>query len=103
MSVYILPLVEFHTGLPYASVDELGNYAGTPNVNRYPAFFSADTRFVRDFKVRTKYTLRVSLSAFNLSNHFNALSVHANVADPQYGVFFGNYTRRYRGDLEVLF
>lgn len=103
LNVYILPLVEFHTGLPYASVDELGNYVGMPNVNRYPAFFSADTRFVKDFKVRTKYTLRLSLSAFNLSNHFNALSVHANVADPQYGVFFGNYTRRYRGDLEVLF
>lgn len=103
LGLYILPLVEFHTGQPYTSVDALGNYVGTPNVNRFPAFFSADTRFVRDFKVRTKYTLRFSLSAFNMTNHFNALSVHANVADPQYGDFFGNYTRRYRGDFEVLF
>ena len=103
LGVYILPLVEFHTGLPYTSVDALGNYVGMPYQKRYPAFFSADTRFVRDFKVRTKYTLRLSLSAFNMTNHFNALSVHANVADPQYGAFFGNYTRRYRGDFEVLF
>jgi hypothetical protein len=103
LGLYVLPLIEFHTGLPYASVDALGNYAGMPYQNRYPSFFSADTRFVRDFKVWTKYTLRLSLSAFNITNHFNALSVHANVADPQYGVFFGNYTRRYRGDFEVLF
>lgn len=103
LGLYVVPLVEFHTGQPYASVDALGNYVGMPYQNRYPSFFSADTRFVRDFKVRTKYTVRLSLSAFNMTNHFNALSVHANVADPQYGVFFGNYTRRYRGDFEVLF
>jgi hypothetical protein len=29
--------------------------------------------------------------------------VHNNIADPQYGVFFGNYHRHYRLDLEVLF
>jgi hypothetical protein len=43
------------------------------------------------------------VSGFNLTNHFNALSVHANTADPQYGVFFGNYHLRYRADFDVLF
>ena len=49
-----------------------------------------------------KYTLRV-LTGTNISNHFNALAVHENIADPEYGVFFGNYHRHYRGDFEVLF
>jgi hypothetical protein len=47
--------------------------------------------------------VRFSVTGFNLTNHFNALAVHANVEDPQYGIFFGNYHRRYRGDFEVLF
>ena len=54
-------------------------------------------------KVNAKYTLRFSVSGFNLSNHFNALSVHSNVADPYYGTFFGNYHLRYRADFDVLF
>jgi hypothetical protein len=78
---------------------------GVPNSNatRFPNFFSADARLLRDFKVTAKYTVRLSLSGFNLTNHFNALAVHDNIADPQYGVFFGNYHRRYRFDFEVLF
>jgi hypothetical protein len=78
-------------GVPYA------------DSTRFPNFFSADSRFSKDFKVRSKYTFRISGSVFNVTNHFNALAVHGNVADPECGVFFGNYQRRYRGDFEVLF
>ena len=70
---------------------------------RFPNFFSADTRLMRDFKVNPKYTLRLSVTGFNLTNHFNALAIHDNVNDPQAGVFFGNYHRRYRFDFEVVF
>jgi len=101
----ILPIVEYRNGFPYARVDALQDYAGTPNssATRFPKFFSADARVLKDFKVSPKYTLRLSVTGFNLTNHFNALAVHANVADPQFGVFFGNYHRRYRGDFEVVF
>jgi hypothetical protein len=58
---------------------------------------------LRDFKVARKYTLRFSVSVLNALNHFNALDVHANTADPQFGTFFGHYKRRYRADLEILF
>jgi hypothetical protein len=102
---YFLPLAEFHNGFPYARVDALGNYIGMPNGGRvrYPNYFSMDNRIVKDFVYHSKYTLRFSFSAFNISGHFNALSVHANIADPQYGTFFGTYPRRYRGDFEVIF
>jgi hypothetical protein len=43
------------------------------------------------------------VSGFNLTNHFNALDVHSNSADPQAGVFFGNYKRRFRMDFDVVF
>jgi hypothetical protein len=101
----ILPIVEYRNGFPYAQFNAQQEYVGIPNssTTRFPRFLSADTRLMRDFKVNPKYTLRLSLTGFNLTNHFNALAVHANVTDPQFGVFFGNYHRRYRGDFEVVF
>jgi hypothetical protein len=101
----LLPIMEFRDGFAYARVNVLGDYVGTPfsRHERFPDFFSADGRMLKDFKVNPKYTLRLSVSGFNLSNHFNALSVHANTADPQYGVFFGNYKVRYRADFDILF
>jgi hypothetical protein len=100
-----LPIVEYRNGLPYARLDALQNYAGVPYADRFPNFFSADTRFSKDVKLKStsKYTLRISLTVFNATNHFNALAVHDNIADPLSGVFFGNYQRHYRGDFEVVF
>ncbi len=101
----VLPIVEYRSGFPYAVKDALQNYAGTPysDSTRFRNFFSADARFMKDFKASKKYTLRISLTASNLTNHFNPLAIHDNIADPQYGVSFGNYHRRYRGDFEVVF
>jgi hypothetical protein len=101
----LLPTLEYRNGFPYAAFDAFQNFVGTPNsdATRFPNFFSADLRAMRDFRVSKKYTLRLSLTGFNLTNHFNALAVHRNIADPLYGVFFGNYHRRYRFDFEVVF
>jgi hypothetical protein len=99
------PIVEYRNGLPYARLDVLQNYVGIPygNSTRFPNFFSADARFIKDVKLNAKYTVRVSVTASNMTNHFNALAVHDNIADPLQGVFFGNFPRRYRGDFEVVF
>jgi TonB-dependent Receptor Plug Domain len=101
----VYPIVEYRTGSPYAVVDEARNYVGVPYSERYryPNFFSADARVSKDIPFRHKYTLRFSVSGFNLTNHFNPLDVHANLSDPLSGVFFGNYVRRFRGDFDVLF
>lgn len=101
-----LPLVEYRSGFPYARLNALGDYVGMPfgDRSRFPNYFSADTRILKDVPVKGgKYTLRFSWSGFNLTNHFNALAVHSNIADPQYGVFFGNYQLRHRADFDVLF
>ena len=64
---------------------------------------SADARVSRDFKVNPKYTVRLSLSGFNLTNHFNPEAVHNNTGDPLYGLCFGHRGRRFTGDFDVLF
>jgi hypothetical protein len=99
----ILPTVEYRNGFPYTNFDMLQNYVGVPNGNRFPNFFSLDARLLRDFRVSQKHMIRLSVTGYNLTNHFNALAVHANIDDPQNGTFFGNYHRRFRFDFEILY
>jgi hypothetical protein len=104
-TLQMYPIIEYRSGFPYARYDALQNYVGVPNgdATRFPDFFAVDTRLSRDFKINPKYSVRLSVTGFNLTNHFNALAIHSNFADPQTGIFFGTYKRRYRFDFEVLF
>jgi hypothetical protein len=100
------PLVEIRTGFPYTLLNENQSYVGVPNSDqtRFPLFFSLDARLTREFKVffRPKYRVRCSLRGINLTNHFNPLGVHANIGDPQFGIFFGYLRRTYVVDLDVI-
>lgn len=99
----ISPMIEWRNGFPYASTDVTQNYVGIPNQNRFRNFFSLDSRVSKDFKLNDKYSVRLSVSGFNVTNHFNPLQVHSNIEDPAYGVFFGNHKRRFRLDFDVIF
>jgi hypothetical protein len=99
----IAPLIEFRSGFPYAVTDAAQNYVGVPNAQRFPIFFSVDSRFSKDIKVNPKYTVRLSVSGYNLTNHFNPEAFHNNAADPAFGLFFGQRGRRFTADFDVLF
>ncbi|MBO0859406.1 MAG: TonB-dependent receptor [Chloracidobacterium sp.] len=99
----IAPILEYRNGLPYSTIDSSQSYVGEVNSQRFPNFFSLDSRVSKDFQVTPKYAFRFSVSGFNLTNHFNALDIHRNTADPDYGAFFGNYNRRFRLDFDVIF
>jgi hypothetical protein len=101
--IHVMPKAEFRSGLPWSSVDVFQNYFGAPNRARFPGYFSADARVSKDFRVSEKYTFRISVSGSNLTDHFNPVSIHTNIADPAYGVFFGEYRRRYTADFDVVF
>ena len=99
----VAPIVEYRNGLPFSMIDSKQNYVGAGNSKRFPNFFSLDARVSKDFQINPKYGFRFSVSGFNLTNHFNALDVHRNTADPRNGIFFGNFQRRFRLDFDVLF
>lgn len=113
----IAPLVEWRTGFPYSVVDETQNYVGVPNTDnqRFPNFLSLDARITREFpinkavenilrfKLNDPYSVRVSFSIYNLTNHFNPPTLHNNIADPQFGLFFGQNKRRFRLDFDIIF
>ncbi len=103
MGFQIAPVLEFHSGFPYSTTDVLQNYVGLPNQSRYPAFFSLDSRFSKDIRVSPKYTVRLSVSGYNLTDHFNPEAVHNNIADPAYGYLFGQRGRRFTADFDVVF
>jgi hypothetical protein len=97
------PILEYRNGLPFSTIDSSQAFVGEVNSERFPNFLSFDSRVSKDFQFSPKYAVRFSLSGFNLTNHFNALDVRRNTADPQFGTFFGNNQRRFRLDFDVLF
>jgi hypothetical protein len=99
----IAPLVEYRTGFPYITTDAYQRYAGVPNLTRFPDFLSVDSRFSKDIKVNAKYTVRFSISGFNLTNHFNPEAVRTNIDDPAFGYWFGQRGRHFTADFDVLF
>ena len=99
----IAPVFEYRSGFPFLATDAAQNYAGIPYQNRFPNFFSLDSRFSKDIKVSPKYSVRLSVSGFNLTDHFNPEALHTNIADPAYGFLFGQRGRRFTADFDVLF
>jgi hypothetical protein len=99
-----VPHLEYRNGFPYEPTNLLQQYltAETGPQPRFPRYFSANLRLSKELAVAEKHAVRVSLNVINLTNHFNALEVHSNAADPLYGTFFGNYTRRFTVDFDFL-
>jgi hypothetical protein len=100
----ITPHVEYRDGFTWQPMDALQNYIPLSSYQpRYPRYFSADVRASKDFNVGPHHAVRFSFTVRNLTNHTNPLQIHNNVADPQYGMFFGNYGRHYLVDFDFLY
>ncbi|HWS97013.1 MAG TPA: hypothetical protein VN620_11145, partial [Candidatus Methylomirabilis sp.] len=100
----INPHLELRNGFPWQPTDALQQWVQTYGPqSRYPRYFSADVAVAKDFKVREVHAVRLTMTVQNITNHFNPLQVHSNTSDPQYGQYFGNYTRKYLLDFDFLF
>ncbi len=100
----LIPKVELRNGFPYYPTDVYQQYVdGLALQSRFPRYFSADLRVSKDIKISSKHAVRLSATVLNLTNHFNPLEVHSNIADPMYGYFFGNYNRKFTIDFDFLY
>jgi hypothetical protein len=99
----ISPRVEYRDGFTWQSMDVFQNYIQSAYQPRYPRYFSADLRSSKDINVGAHHAVRFSFTVRNLTNHTNPLQIHNNVADPQYGMFFGGYGRHYLVDFDFLY
>jgi len=102
------PLLDVHTGFPYAAVDVLQNYVGAPNRLRFPAFVSLDLQLSKDFRLPLipwvkNHKFRGALRIFNITNHENYRDVYNNVASPLFGHFSGFQHRLMDVSLDVVY
>jgi hypothetical protein len=67
-----------------------------------PRYFSFDLRVLKDIQVDPKHAMCFSGVVRNLTGHFNPFEVHSNIADPQYGTFFGSNDRRVTLDFDIF-
>jgi hypothetical protein len=103
--MHISPHIEYRNGFTWQPVDQLQNYVALPPATqpRYPEYLSADARIAKDININPQHAIRLSLTIRNITNHDNPLQVHNNVADPQYGSYFGNYGTHALVDFDFLF
>jgi hypothetical protein len=104
----LTPLVDWHSGFPFSTFDDLQNYLGLPNSRRFPNFLALDVRAAKDFRPSfipwlRKHTLRGSVSVFNVSNHGNFRDVYNTVTSPYYGDYAGFEHRSYDLSLDILY
>jgi hypothetical protein len=101
------PVIDYHSGFPYSSIDVRQNYICTPNSDRFPRFFSLDMKLSKEFHVPLpyfkKHLMRGSLTTFNLTNHRNPRDVFNNAASPAFGQFVGDQHRFFDSALDVLY
>ena len=99
------PILEWRSGFPFSIADQNQNFVGTRNAagQRFPTFFSLDAELSKDFKVTPKYAIRLSVKAFNLTDHFNPRNLRNNTGDPQFGSFLNSYRRYLTGGFDIIF
>src|SRR5215468_831767 len=102
----LTPVYDLHTGFPYSVEDEFREYVGPRNVRRYPRFSSFDLQVSRPLTIRLRsrhFKARAGAGVFNLFNHFNPRDVQANLASAEFGGFYNNAWREFRGKFVLEF
>lgn len=102
----LVPVYEIHTGFPYSVQDAFREYVGPRNVSRFPRFESCDLQISRRTTIPIggrKFKARVGWGVYNLFNHFNPRDVQNNLASAEFGGFYNNAWREYRGKFVLEF
>lgn len=103
----LMPVYDLHTGFPYSPWNEYHEYVGPRNQRRYPRFESMDLQVSRPFALQVSESrsihVRAGFGVFNVFNHFNPRDVQNNIASNEFGGFFNDAWREYRGKLVFQF
>ena len=106
LKLTLVPVYDLHTGFPYSVEDELREYVGPRNVDRFPRFSSFDLQVTRPISLHfgeKRLHARAGMGIFNLFNHFDPRDVQNNIASVRFGEFFNPAWREYRGKFVLEF
>ena len=98
--VTLMPVLDIHTGFPYSTVDELREFVGPRNKERFQQFNSFDLQVLREFRLpflAKERKVKIGLGVFNLFNHFNPRDVQNDLDSSRFGDFFNGPPRTFRG------
>ena len=103
--ITIAPIFEVRSGFPYSVRDAEQNFVGLRNSDqtRFPRFLALDVEVAKEFQVTKKYAIRLSLSSYNVTNHFNPSDVRSNIGAPRFGEFSASYRRYFTGGFDIIF
>ena len=102
----LVPVYDLHTGFPYSVENELREYVGPRNVDRFPRFSSFDLQITRPITLHfgeKRIHARAGGGVFNLFNHFDPRDVQNNLTSARFGEFFNSSWREYRGKFVLEF
>jgi hypothetical protein len=102
----ILPIYDLQTGFPYSVQNEFREYVGPRSSQRFPQFSSTDVQITRPFTVHFRdkgLTLRAGGSVFNVFNHDNPRDVQSIRDSSEFGSFYNDAWREFRGKLVFQF
>jgi hypothetical protein len=106
LKLTLVPVYDLHTGFPYSVENELREYVGPRNVNRFSRFSSFDLQVTRPITIHfgeKRIHARAGGGVFNLFNHFDPRDVQNNLASARFGEFFNSSWREYRGKFVLEF
>ncbi|HUM05714.1 MAG TPA: TonB-dependent receptor, partial [Terriglobales bacterium] len=104
--ITLMPVLDVHTGFPYSIQNELREYVGPRNIDRFPRFVSYDLQATKEIRLPGPFKNRkakVGVSVFNLFNHFDPRDVQSNINSYRFGALFNSPPRTFRGKFVLDF
>jgi hypothetical protein len=91
----------YHTGFPFATVNNFGQIVNPPGIFRLPHFFTLSPAIEKKFTFHGyRWAARVAIE--NVTGSSNAPSVDNNVDSPTFGEVFGQGHRTFNGRIRLL-
>jgi hypothetical protein len=105
-NMVLSPVLDWHTGFPFSTVDGLQNFIGPRNEGgRFPNLLTFDLLVMKALKIRFRgkeYKGRAGFTIFNITNHWNPRDVQNNIASEQFGTFYNSPGRSVRLKFEFV-
>ena len=102
--IMLVPVLDLHTGFPFSTENQLREYVGPRNVDRYPRFASLDLQVTKEIRVpRLGKKAKVGFGVFNLLNQFDPRDVQNNLDSYRFGALFNSVPRTFRGKFVLGF
>jgi hypothetical protein len=100
----VAPVLDFHTGFPYSTVNQYREFVGPRNEARFPEFVSTDLQVWRRVHLPFREThARIGGGVYNIFNRDNYRDVQNDIDSPRFGEFFNGPARTFHGKFVLEF